>query len=353
MTAEAQLQCRQRIAIGLVALGCSWGAEAAELLEVYTAPKALEIKSPSYPYTNRIRGSEGWVNLNFMVSPQGEPYEITVTGSTGDSQFEDAAIKAMSKSRFAPAHYQGVAIDAGMNYKVAFRLNGGQPGARSKFVRKYKRVIEAIDGGDRTKADAIFAEITEGALLNLYEDAYLALAQYRYLRQWGNAATQLRVLRRAVAYEDSDTYLPGQLFTAALRHTFALEVESQDFSRALKTARTLRKRPIDETFAASLNAATERIEALRSSDQSYAVTGEIGPANSWYFELFRDAFYFSDVQGELAEVKLRCDRKYVFFRYQPEQQYTLAPNLGGCYIEVVGNPKTTFKLVQPGYRRSP
>ena len=58
-------------------------------IETYTPPKLrrAEIEPLKYPRRQEARNQEGWVLLNFMVDPQGEPYEIEVTDSIGDEAF--------------------------------------------------------------------------------------------------------------------------------------------------------------------------------------------------------------------------------------------------------------------------
>lgn len=50
--------------------------------------------------------------------------------------------------------------------------------------------------------------------------------------------------------------------------------------------------------------------------------------------------------GEMAEIKLRCDKKYVFFHYYPEISYRTPQEYGDCQMELVGNPGTRFNLIQ-------
>jgi hypothetical protein len=50
--------------------------------------------------------------------------------------------------------------------------------------------------------------------------------------------------------------------------------------------------------------------------------------------------------GEDAEIKSRCQKSFVFCRYQPREQYTVESRHGSCAIEVVGNPGTKFELIQ-------
>jgi hypothetical protein len=50
--------------------------------------------------------------------------------------------------------------------------------------------------------------------------------------------------------------------------------------------------------------------------------------------------------GRVSEIKLRCERQYVFFRYEPGVQYKVDGAGGTCGIELVGDPGTAFELIQ-------
>jgi len=50
--------------------------------------------------------------------------------------------------------------------------------------------------------------------------------------------------------------------------------------------------------------------------------------------------------GAVKEIKLRCQKQYLFFRYQPGLEYSIGSKSDHCGIEVVGDPGTTFRLIQ-------
>ena len=88
------------------------------------------------------------------------------------------------------------------------------------------------------------------------------------------------------------------------------------------------------------------IEALREDDRAFAVAGRIEDDGSWFFDLLKRRFHIDRVDGAVTELKLRCDRDYVLFRYRPDLEYEVADRVGDCLLEVVGEPGTGFRLVQ-------
>jgi TonB family protein len=276
-----------------------------------------------------------------MVDPHGKPYEIAVIDSTGNEVLEQTAVKAAQDWEFEPATLDGTPIDAGLTLKVHFRLTG-ESGASPTFVKAYGVFNRAVTTQDRAKADAAMARLK---VQNLYEDAFYGLAQYQYARLWGTKDHQRIALTRAIASEDDANFLPPDAFRATLETLLPLQIEQKDFAGALMTWRKLEKVASAETKA-RWQEPISRIRALRADPSPYSIAGDFADAPSWAFRLFRPRFHIVVSSGRIAEIKLRCDKKYVFFKYDPEVQYTVSQKYGACGMELVGDPGTKFTLTQ-------
>lgn len=315
-------------------------------LDLYTPPNRKELVTPVYPRLALQENREGWVRLEFMVDPQGKAYEISVSRSMGDRLFEQAAIRALKKSTFEPARVDGQPADAGASQQYVFSLEGGSKGAGAWFVRTYEAAMRVIAEGDRDKADEYMASLDRRTRLNLYEDAYLHVVKFSYYQKWGDKHQQLRALDRAVAHEFAERHLPEELFVNCQRARFMLLVETGDYERAVRTYRMLRVMNLEEPVIEALQTVVDQLEVLRADDRSYTVPGDFGEGTSWSYNLFKDEFSIGDVQGDIAEIKLRCWTGYVFFRFQPDVKYKVAGGWNRCQLELVGNPGTTFALTQ-------
>lgn len=287
---------------------------------------------------------EGWVRLDFMVDTNGEPYEIVVTESVGDEVFHDAAIRALEKSRFEPARFEGEPLDAGHYLYYHFEMDSS--GARPWFVRGYRAVMKAVGNGNRKRADRLLEELDSGGPLNLYEDAFLHVAKSAYYTAWGNERQQLKALDRAVGHRSAEKRIPEWLYTSLQRARFLLLVKTQDFGRAMQTFETLSEYTLDEDVLAKLRVVMGELETLRHDDRGYSVPGDFADRYIWSYHLFKDEFFLGDVEGQIEEIKLRCTRKYVFLRFDPDLQYKIEPEYQPCHLQLVGDPGTTFTLTQ-------
>ena len=310
-------------------------------LEVFKGPSKKHVEPPAYPQEEIQSGRDGWVNLNFMIDPQGTPYEIVVQDSTGNKELEKAAIRAAKKWTFEPATLNGTPIDAGYTMKVAFVLHGAS-GANSAFVKLYRKFMTAAKAGDKAGAEAAMHAMK---VKNLYEDAYFGLVEYEFARQWGTQSEQLAGICRAIAEERNATYLSKSTFASGLETLLTLQIQTRDFAGALKSWDKLSK-TADPDVLARWEKPISRIHALHSAASSYGVAGEFGDSTSWHIQLFRNKFQIVQSTGRIAEIKLRCDKRFVFFKYEPEILYTISQKYGSCNLELVGDPGTKFQLVQ-------
>jgi len=312
-------------------------------IEIFKGPRAKDIPLPVYPASERHEGGEGWVVLNFMVDPAGKPIEAVVVDSIGNPAFEKAALQAVNNWTFEPASIGGQPITAGHNFKVVFAMKEPELGARPEFVSAHKKAIKAIAARDRTLADT---QIDKLKAHNLYEDAFRNVARYQYFRVWGTEAQQLEALNHAIAAEAKPRYLPKSMFNEVLEASLPLQVILQDFAGALRTWDKIQANGLDEARLARWRPVIEEVKALKRNDAPYALAGTIDTGSSWFINLFKNRFEIRVLEGKVSEVKLRCDKAYVFFRYEAQMQYKVADRLDGCEMEVVGDPGTKFTLIQ-------
>lgn len=314
-------------------------------IEVYYGPKRISTAPPKYPRRALRREEEGWVQLNLMVDTDGKAYEISASDYAGDAEFVDAAIAAIKRWRFEPAHLDGVPLDAGASFKITFALRGGVNGASSRFVKAYKELVGAITREERVEADVLLRKLQ---VKNLYEDAYSNIAQFLYAEKWGSERTQRHALRQAIAFEDDATYLPAALFSWGLRRLIVLQLAEEHHPEALASTRRLldERRKLPEEQRAIFQKLQDELLVLRDSDSSFARQATVGKSNRYWLALWRDQFSVQVLSGEVAELKLRCGKGYVFFRFDPELTYR-APNADkSCTLEVVGNPGSELRITQ-------
>ena len=100
-------------------------------------PKALSQTRPVYPPSMRYAGMEGEVLVRFVVSVEGRVKDAHVARSNHPG-FDEAAVEAVERWRFAPGRVDGRAVNTMMQVPVIFRIQGGgTPGFRVAKPRKF------------------------------------------------------------------------------------------------------------------------------------------------------------------------------------------------------------------------
>lgn len=324
-------------------------------IELYKepSPKYLEVPECAHnggrisdPVACKVldSGMGGWAEVDFMVDPEGKPFEPTVTRSTGYKALDAMAIRAVEQSRFVPGTLNGKPIES--SFKVRYKVWQGpswRAGARSDFIKSYDALRHAVDADDRAAADAAIKRLV---ITNLYEDAYFGMASYFYATKWGDEVQQLEGLKRALSEEGNGMhFLPRDLFKSALQVTLRLQVQLHLYAEALDTCRTLQKAGLDEKTAAQTRSLMEQLDKIRTDGSSYVVSGEL-PEGNWFLHLFKRHFQAEVSEGHIAQVKLRCQKHYVSFAFDAKLEYDVAGKDGDCWMELIGAPGTRFKLMQ-------
>ena len=92
-----------------------------------TMVQALQIRrvrevQPIYPNRAVISGAEGWVEMEFIITPSGIPEQIKVTDARPRRVFDQAATTALSQWRFEPVTHNGQAVAQPARLRMTFKL---------------------------------------------------------------------------------------------------------------------------------------------------------------------------------------------------------------------------------------
>jgi TonB family protein len=77
---------------------------------------------PEYPSRAVARGTEGWVDVEFVVDTEGRTRDVVVTGASHPSLFHDAALAAVREWRFAPRTFLSQPISQRSFTRIRFAL---------------------------------------------------------------------------------------------------------------------------------------------------------------------------------------------------------------------------------------
>ncbi len=170
--------------------------------------------------------------------------------------------------------------------------------------------------------------------------------KFQYHRQWGTTAEQLRDLEGAIAGEDKASYLPKESFAVAVYAKFRLEVMTSDYGQALRTWEVLETHRDARDAQGSRRPGPAGFARPNRAPSPFASNVAIGSRHSRGRYAVRNRFSIAVNSGAVVEIKLRCAEQYLFFKYQPDIMYSIGSRADRCLIEVIGDERTMFDLMQ-------
>ncbi len=308
--------------------------------DVFSKPSLLRGPKSEYVADDKRGRLDGWVELRLMVDAAGTGYEVTVAESSGNADLERAAVSWVGRSKFEPARLNGVAVEGSYAYRFVHMTqpaNGNSVGSDQNYAAAHA----AIARGDRAAADAALRLIRTPTLAD--QGSYNFM-RYEYMVRWGNPQQQLDALKAAIAHRNYNArQTPNDSLARVWPTLFKLQVETGDFSAALQTYALMDAETRSKPAIATVRT---RIDELAADHRPFSVGGEITGRGAWFLRLLKRRFSIDVLDGEVAELKVRCERKLVKLPYQAGLQHTISPGNGMCELEVLGKPGTKFKLTQ-------
>jgi len=81
--------------------------------------------APEYPREAYIKHTEGWVEVEFTVTPDGSVTGASVAGANPPRVFNDAAMRAVQRWTFKPKIENGRPVEERMKRRIEFKLGAG------------------------------------------------------------------------------------------------------------------------------------------------------------------------------------------------------------------------------------
>ncbi len=154
----------------------------------------VEQALPEFPTKDVKKRQEGWVEVNFVVSPDGKAVDPIVTRSVGGDAFEKSAIEAIKSWRFVPADGE-----SGSNtVQMRFENSKDSGKASRKFTQYYRMILTDLASEKVLKARISLDRARRAGGWNLYESTILDIVEAKVAEAEGDATGRLAALRRAL-----------------------------------------------------------------------------------------------------------------------------------------------------------
>ena len=317
-------------------------------IETFTPPSLDESTDPRVPYPHAAakRNREGWVHLNYMVDPAGKAYDVTVARSSGNRSMERHAISTVKRYQHNPAMLNGTPIDASTAFTARYGIWGGLD-AKRKFKRNHEKFKAAIARQDQAEAEVLLKKLGKGSR-NLFEESLFHLATYEYANLWGTTAEQFDALRTGLWIDEGFGYLPSELVSIYLPLSIRLAIRENKLIEAASMARKLSFYDSGQGLIEGqryINQIAEKIV----SEEIISSRGRVREDDRYFHYLARRVFGLQNIDGDVAELRLHCDKGYVGFIYKEDTTYYVNEGWDECGLVVIGTPGSTFQIIEyPG-----
>ncbi len=196
------------------------------VLSVILVASALAQTVPKFPRSELKRGQEGWVVLDLSLDRNGQVVNLSVSDSSGNDTFNEAALEAARDWQLdADAAQQSSAL-------INFVFDEKRTRLSKKFVSRYAKVHRAIDKGDLGDAEDRLAVIRAKTFLSASELAYSYLAEGRIAGERGDKATQLICFRKAMLSQGH--WVTDETYGRLLYASVILGLQQQDVASAVR-----------------------------------------------------------------------------------------------------------------------
>lgn len=306
--------------------------------------------APTYPTAELRRGNQGWVDLSFVVSKEGEVLDPVVEASSGSRFFESAAISAVKGFRYEPATVNGEAVrQCKTRTRISFAIEGSTDKVSRKFHSGYTHIDKLLEKQEIEEAEQRLDAMFDSKGLTIGEISWLWALKARVASVKGDKAGELTAVKRALGA--SERWLPGELRAGLLKVRVVREIESGNYAGALEAWESLQS--MDGVSMASLRPIIEEIESLASSDALFYRQGTIGENptcescdRNWQYQPLRRSIELADVEGTLDSIELRCDWQHYVDKASIGKAWQIPRDWGNCKVIVLGEPGTRFKLYE-------
>ncbi len=127
--AEAWLAAADELALDAAAVATARASLEKRLIQLATARPIpvseltlLDYTPPDYPNRALNRDIEGWVDVEFTVTADGTPVDVSVVNASHDRYFREEAIAAVGLWRFEPRQVRGRSVDQRTFTRLSFKL---------------------------------------------------------------------------------------------------------------------------------------------------------------------------------------------------------------------------------------
>lgn len=306
------------------------------------APVPIEVEQPELPPGRFGMAPEGWVVVRYSVLADGTTANVRVIDQMPAMLPERAVRAQVERWTFEPATAGGDAIEWHNNEAViVFDQEMVPPEPRPPFVAGYREVETLLEEGENEDALRRSRRLVDSDAARLAEFGVALVQNARVNMLLGNEHEAYAAIRRAT--NPGISLLEASELVVALEYRNTLELGLGNVVGALETFARRQELGVSENDRMARS--VEVIESGLEGEAAIAVKGKMLD-DAWGHTLYRRTFAIGDLEGDLRQVNVECDRRTAELEYSETSEWSLPESWGACAVFVMGRRDTEFALYE-------
>lgn len=313
------------------------------------AADVVDKTMPAYPDDEDIRkGQEGWVQLNFVVTPDGRAIDPVVVDSVGGEAFEQSALAAIADWTFEASDAEIV------NNQIAIRFEDSDDSGKASrnFMRWYKLILTELASDEAEKARQHLERAKAFGGWNLYESTILSIVEGRVAEQEGNESLSREAFRRALNIGE-ESALTAKTKRELLASLVRIETAQQRFVAANEALSALRETRGHKAVIESLAEEIKVLESWSRESGVLTIPGAVTAACDceagqpvWTHKPSQRHFAIEDIDGNVERMEARCDTERLVAPIDTQLAWSIPEDWGDCEVFVFGDDGATFAFIE-------
>ncbi|WP_286262566.1 energy transducer TonB [Thalassotalea atypica] len=362
----------------IIFLFCAFNLSAAPTAEsiakeitTITNAKALKRVPPKYPVEYAKQGAEGWVIVSYVVEPDGNTSNVLIERSSGRKRFEKEALRAIKDWKYNPALENGEPVQqCRNNVRLDFRMKKERAGVSRKFLSLYKKFVSALNEKDAERIEKLAPQMKSYKIFVANESFFKFTSMADYYEYKGDIEKQYSNLGLAVhsgvdakfyrklsdktskgdsepqeAWSTKERNKAQQIRTV-LHRKLMIELDKGSVSHALNTVNKLLAVSPTKEIGSIYQRQKESLDNFIASEHVLSTKATVNNNGIWQHQLLRSDFSFTEIQGKLDSVDVRCQNKRHVFSINEQTQWKIPENWKTCHLYVKGKEGTEFSLLE-------
>lgn len=315
---------------------------------IYIEAEPLVRKPPVYPRSEARSQNAGMVEVEMMISKDGSIFDPVVIRSS-NKKFERSALDAVLKYQYKPALRDGSPVDSRSSIRIRYKMTNQLDAVSRRFATLYKNITAELDKTqpNQAKLESLILKMKKSEFVSTYTLARYNLVLLRHAMLFGDELSQIEATKALLVFDDGVSE-ENQMFDDKLR----FQIQSSLFGALIKTQRFAEALDVYSEFlettseAGKFDEIVSSVRTMQDSEQAVTVSIVLNDSGSTLEHLFKRTIALYEIEGDITNLKLRCDSRYANIPFKFDAEYQIPKAWGKCKVQVVGEPQSKAKLVQ-------